>query len=45
MTIREFGQQNEKTLLFFPGSCEPWQEFAYAAKEIATQALAFFEDQ
>ena len=35
MTIREFGQQNEKILLFFPGSCEPWQEFAYAAKELS----------
>ena len=35
MVIREFGVQNEKHLLFFPGSCEPWQEFAYAAKELA----------
>ncbi len=35
MTIREFGQQNERYLLFFPGSCEPWQEFAYAARELA----------
>ena len=35
MIIHEFGGQNEKTLLFFPGSCEPWQEFAYAAKELA----------
>jgi pimeloyl-ACP methyl ester carboxylesterase len=35
MTVREFGQQNEKVLLFFPGSCEPWQEFAYAARELA----------
>ena len=35
MTIREFGRENEKTLLFFPGSCEPWQEFAYAARELA----------
>jgi pimeloyl-ACP methyl ester carboxylesterase len=37
MTIREFGQQNKRILLFFPGSCEPWQEFAYAAKELAAQ--------
>ena len=35
MLIHEFGQQNEKNLLFFPGSCEPWQEFAYAARELA----------
>ncbi len=35
MTVREFGQQHTKHLLFFPGSCEPWQEFAYAAKELA----------
>lgn len=35
MTVREFGQQKEKHLLFFPGSCEPWQEFSYAAKELA----------
>ena len=37
MLIHEFGQQNEKVLLFFPGSCEPWQEFAYAARELAVQ--------
>ena len=37
MTVREFGTQNEKTLLFFPGSCEPWREFAYAAKELAAR--------
>ena len=37
MIIREFGQQNEKLLLFFPGSCEPWQEFAYAARELAAR--------
>lgn len=37
MTVREFGQQHTKHLLFFPGSCEPWQEFAYAAKELAAR--------
>ena len=37
MVMREFGQQNKKFLLFFPGSCEPWQEFAYAAKELAEE--------
>lgn len=37
MTIHEFGQQNEKKLLFFQGSCEPWQEFAYAAKLLAAR--------
>jgi hypothetical protein len=37
MIIHEFGQQNEKLLLFFPGSCEPWQEFAYAARKLAAR--------
>ncbi len=37
MTVREFGKQNEKNLLFFPGSCEPWREFAYAAKELSAR--------
>lgn len=37
MTVREFGQQHTKQLLFFPGSCEPWQEFAYAARELAAR--------
>ena len=37
MTVREFGTQNEKKLLFFPGSCEPWQEFAYAARALAAR--------
>ena len=35
MIVHEFGQQNGRTLLFFPGSCEPWQEFAYAARELS----------
>lgn len=35
MIIHEFGGKNEKTLLFFPGSCEPWQKFAYAARELS----------
>ena len=35
MYIREYGKENDKTLLFFPGSCEPWQEFAYAAEALA----------
>ncbi len=37
MIVHEFGGQNEKILLFFPGSCEPWQEFAYAARELAAR--------
>ena len=37
MIIREFGQQNEKTLLFFPGSCEPWKVFAEAARLLAEE--------
>jgi len=35
MYIREYGTENKETLLFFPGSCEPWQEHAYAAAELA----------
>ncbi len=35
MYVREYGKEHKKTLLFFPGSCEPWQEFAFAAKELA----------
>ena len=35
MYIREYGKEHERTLLFFPGSCEPWQEFAYAAEALA----------
>ncbi len=37
MIIHEFGQEHEKTLLFFPGSCEPWKEFSYAAEELAAR--------
>ena len=33
--IREYGNAHKKDLLFFPGSCEPWQEFAGAAEELA----------
>ena len=35
MYIREYGTEHEKKLLFFPGSCEPWEEHAYAAKELS----------
>ena len=35
MRIHEFGAQNDRYLLFFPGSCEPWQEFSHAAKLLA----------
>ena len=35
MTIREFGTENDRTLLFFQGSCEPWQEFCPAAQGLA----------
>ncbi len=37
MVIHEFGTENEKHLLFFQGSCEPWQEFASAAKCLSEQ--------
>ena len=32
MRIREYGEENTRQLLFFPGSCEPWQEYSYAAR-------------
>ena len=32
MTIHEYGLEHEKHLLFFQGSCEPWEEFAEAAR-------------
>ncbi len=35
MYIREYGQEHKRTLLFFPGSCEPWEEYSHAAKELA----------
>ena len=36
MTIREFGTENDRTLVFFQGSCcEPWQEFCPAAAGLA----------
>jgi len=35
MTIREFGTENDRTLVFFQGSCEPWQEFCPAAEGLA----------
>ena len=35
MRIHEFGEENTRQLLFFPGSCEPWQEFSYAARLLA----------
>ena len=35
MQIREYGREKGRTLLFFPGSCEPGQEFAFAAEELA----------
>ena len=35
MIIREFGKKNPKHLLFFPGSCEPWEAFEPSARELA----------
>ncbi len=32
MTIHEYGIEHAKHLLFFQGSCEPWEEFAEAAR-------------
>ena len=45
MDIREYGNAHKKDLLLFPGSCEPWQEFAGAAEEYAAKALVFFEEE
>ncbi len=32
MVIHEFGREKKKKLLFFQGSCEPWQEFETSAR-------------
>lgn len=37
MVVCEFGKDNQKNLLFFPGSCAPWQAFAPAAKQLAKE--------
>ena len=35
MVIREFGTEHERQLVFFQGSCEPWQEFLPSVKGLA----------
>ena len=35
MVIREYGSENPRHLVFFQGSCEPWQEFRPAAEGLA----------
>ncbi len=35
--IREYGKEHGKVLLFFPGSCEPWAEYAYSAAALAAE--------
>ena len=37
MTIHEFGEAHEKTLLFFPGSCTPTESYIPAAKRLAKE--------
>lgn len=37
MVIREYGTENNKRLVFFQGSCEPWQEFLPSVKGLAKQ--------
>lgn len=37
MVIREYGKENPKHLVFFQGSCEPWQEFLPAAEGLAKE--------
>ena len=35
MVIREYGTENSRNLVFFQGSCEPWEEFRPAAEGLA----------
>ncbi len=35
MVIREYGTENSRHLVFFQGSCEPWQKFLPAAEGLA----------
>ena len=35
MVIREFGTEHQRQLVFFQGSCEPWQEFYPAVEGLA----------
>ena len=37
MTIHEYGEGLPKHLLFFQGSCEPWEEFSEAARLLGVQ--------
>ncbi|MBR1457573.1 MAG: alpha/beta hydrolase [Oscillospiraceae bacterium] len=37
MIIHEFGEEHERHLLFFQGSCEPWEEFSRAARLLGEQ--------
>ena len=37
MVIREYGTENKKHLVFFQGSCEPWEEFRPAAELLARE--------
>ena len=37
MIIHEYGNDHTKHLLFFQGSCEPWEEFAEAARLLAQE--------
>ena len=49
MKIHEYGEEHTKHLLFFQGSCEPWEEFSEAARLLgqafSAQALAFLENK
>ena len=37
MVIREYGTENKKHLVFFQGSCEPWEELRPAAELLARE--------
>ncbi len=37
MVIREYGTENKKHLVFFQGSCEPWEKFRPAAEGLSSE--------
>ena len=39
MRIREFGTEHDRHLVFFQGSCEPWQEFQAAAEWLRAHGI------
>ena len=35
MIVREYGKENTRVLLFFQGSCEPWEHFVPSVRQLA----------